>query len=180
MPSATPNMRSNTTACIGLTDTRAMMAVNRLLIRLRFYTMASVEGNLPLWLQGQAPLTVGGPGCRLDLLNAFLYADRIRGVAQWLARMVWDHEAAGSNPATPTILQRGRCGVLGISSLLVEPAGTAFADPAIPLRSPSDCSPQEAPAARCGLHPLAAYLFPRPALSPCRCLRQRQSGPGVA
>jgi hypothetical protein len=26
-----------------------------------------------------------------------------RGVAQWLARMVWDHEVGGSNPLTPTI-----------------------------------------------------------------------------
>ena len=26
-----------------------------------------------------------------------------RGVAQRLARMVWDHEVGGSNPLTPTI-----------------------------------------------------------------------------
>ena len=34
-----------------------------------------------------------------------------RGVAQWLARMVWDHEAAGSSPATPTIDRKieGQC-----------------------------------------------------------------------
>ena len=27
----------------------------------------------------------------------------MRGVAQRLARMVWDHEVGGSNPLTPTI-----------------------------------------------------------------------------
>jgi hypothetical protein len=27
----------------------------------------------------------------------------LRGVAQRLARMVWDHEVGGSNPLTPTI-----------------------------------------------------------------------------
>jgi hypothetical protein len=27
----------------------------------------------------------------------------LRGVAQWLARMVWDHEVGGSNPLTPTM-----------------------------------------------------------------------------
>jgi hypothetical protein len=27
-----------------------------------------------------------------------------RGVAQSVARMVWDHEVAGSSPATPTII----------------------------------------------------------------------------
>ena len=26
-----------------------------------------------------------------------------RGVAQLVARVVWDHQAAGSNPVTPTI-----------------------------------------------------------------------------
>ncbi len=25
-------------------------------------------------------------------------------MAQWLARMVWDHEVGGSNPLTPTII----------------------------------------------------------------------------
>ena len=27
-----------------------------------------------------------------------------RGVAQMVARMVWDHEVAGSRPVTPTII----------------------------------------------------------------------------
>ena len=31
------------------------------------------------------------------------YIRQLRGVAQRLARMVWDHEAGGSNPLTPTI-----------------------------------------------------------------------------
>ena|GEM_PF-6147911 len=30
------------------------------------------------------------------------YPKSERGVAQWLARMVWDHEVGGSNPPTPT------------------------------------------------------------------------------
>ena len=30
-----------------------------------------------------------------------------RGVASLVERVVWDHEVAGSNPVTPTILQKG-------------------------------------------------------------------------
>ena len=33
------------------------------------------------------------------------YTFSLRGVAQGLARMVWDHEVGGSNPLTPTIIQ---------------------------------------------------------------------------
>ncbi len=29
-----------------------------------------------------------------------------RGVAQRLARMVWDHEVGGSNPLTPTMVEQ--------------------------------------------------------------------------
>ena len=31
-----------------------------------------------------------------------MYGDSERGVAQMVARMVWDHEVAGSRPVTPT------------------------------------------------------------------------------
>jgi hypothetical protein len=32
---------------------------------------------------------------------------RSRGVAQLVARMVWDHEVRGSSPRTPTIIMPG-------------------------------------------------------------------------
>ena len=34
-----------------------------------------------------------------------MYGDSERGVAQMVARMVWDHEVAGSRPVTPTNMQ---------------------------------------------------------------------------
>ena len=43
------------------------------------------------------------PGtCELTL-NKRLVILWMRGVAQRVARMVWDHEVGGSNPLTPTI-----------------------------------------------------------------------------
>jgi hypothetical protein len=38
-----------------------------------------------------------------DFASPEWYIRQLRGVAQRLARMVWDHEAGGSNPLTPTI-----------------------------------------------------------------------------
>ncbi len=37
-----------------------------------------------------------------DFASPEWYIPQLRGVAQRLARMVWDHEAGGSNPLTPT------------------------------------------------------------------------------
>ena len=34
-----------------------------------------------------------------------MYGDSERGVAQMVARMVWDHEVAGSRPVTPTSMR---------------------------------------------------------------------------
>ncbi len=48
---------------------------------------------------------------RRYLINAFLNlwnkipTSKLRGVAQLVARVVWDHEAGGSSPLTPTKLE---------------------------------------------------------------------------
>ncbi len=45
-----------------------------------------------------------GAGC-FNTVTAVSYGSgvsHIRGVAQWLARMLWEHDVAGSTPATPT------------------------------------------------------------------------------
>ena len=47
----------------------------------------------------------------------------MRGVAQRLARMVWDHEVGGSNPLTPTMIIASRAS--GVTSIF---ACHAFAD----------------------------------------------------
>ena len=39
---------------------------------------------------------------------SFFFGFSHRGVAQLVARVVWDHEVAGSNPVTPTIFLSAR------------------------------------------------------------------------
>jgi hypothetical protein len=49
-------------------------------------------------------LSIRPLGClsNLDGVSGLIYTLPLRGVAQRLARMVWDHEVGGSNPLTPT------------------------------------------------------------------------------
>ena len=49
-----------------------------------------------------APMSVLGREDTFDFTSPEWYIPQLRGVAQRLARMVWDHEAGGSNPLTPT------------------------------------------------------------------------------
>ncbi len=44
---------------------------------------------------------------KLDLRRPPQFTINLRGVAQLVARMVWDHEAQGSSPCTPTSLRQG-------------------------------------------------------------------------
>ena len=46
--------------------------------------------------------SVVGSEDTFDFASGEWYIPQLRGVAQRLARMVWDHEAGGSNPLTPT------------------------------------------------------------------------------
>ncbi len=54
----------------------------------------------------------------IDLMGLLTYTFDKRGVAQWLARMVWDHEVGGSNPLTPTINRKVELADFFYSSLL--------------------------------------------------------------
>jgi hypothetical protein len=47
-------------------------------------------------------------GKTFDFASRGWYIPQMRGVAQRLARMVWDHEAGGSNPLTPTMTPTGQ------------------------------------------------------------------------
>ena len=49
-----------------------------------------------------APMSVLEREDTFDFAARGWYIRQLRGVAQRLARMVWDHEAGGSNPLTPT------------------------------------------------------------------------------